>query len=481
MLNRGPHHGHYITIVKSGLRWIVFDDHNVYPIEESDIQKYFGDTPGQGSGYVLFYQAVDLDLEELGLRRNSTAPHSNPPTKENVNGVDNFVTTGNGGGDGLGLELGGPVEVVPVSPPVDSAHSFFASSGPPLTPFATTSSSTPPSTSHGFPSHSQPTPPSPSLNSTTPRSEKLSLHSNSTAPTPPTKEKESGGGWTIRGKKSGIGRIGRTLSLASSGKDNSSTSRSVSTPIPSFDTPPPIPSLPSSVSNGNFSSNGLLQDDLSSSIISDSSPSHTQSFSAEPEQLLSSSTSSLPQSQQNDQSHPPPPASEDDSASTTSVSTGGQGLSAGYSSSNRRGSNASVELPNSGGGAMAATRTLFGRKSSVRPTSSAGLKSGSASVGTSSTDTGSVSGTAPPIEGTTPPQPASSSLLPPPIPMPPPSALAKKEMEKRAKEERKAREKELEKRSKELAKLHKEEQKKKKEEAELAKREEKQRRKMSGR
>lgn len=59
----GPHHGHYITIVRSGTRWIAFDDNTVYPIEEKDLQKYFGDTPGQGSGYVLFYEAVDFDVE----------------------------------------------------------------------------------------------------------------------------------------------------------------------------------------------------------------------------------------------------------------------------------------------------------------------------------------------------------------------------------------------------------------------------------
>jgi len=59
----GPHHGHYITIVRSGARWIAFDDNNVYPIEEKDLQKYFGDTPGHGSGYVLFYEAVDFDVE----------------------------------------------------------------------------------------------------------------------------------------------------------------------------------------------------------------------------------------------------------------------------------------------------------------------------------------------------------------------------------------------------------------------------------
>lgn len=64
----GPHHGHYIAIVKVGTKWVVFDDENVGYIDEGDISKYFGDTPGTGSGYVLFYQAKDLDFSSLGLR-----------------------------------------------------------------------------------------------------------------------------------------------------------------------------------------------------------------------------------------------------------------------------------------------------------------------------------------------------------------------------------------------------------------------------
>ena len=57
---RGAHHGHYVSLIKSCGRWIVFDDDTVSQIEESEIYKYFGDTPGMGTGYVLFYQAVDL-------------------------------------------------------------------------------------------------------------------------------------------------------------------------------------------------------------------------------------------------------------------------------------------------------------------------------------------------------------------------------------------------------------------------------------
>lgn len=56
----GPHHGHYIAIVKTSAGWLMFDDVNVSPVDEADIQRYFGES-NSGSGYVLFYQAVDLD------------------------------------------------------------------------------------------------------------------------------------------------------------------------------------------------------------------------------------------------------------------------------------------------------------------------------------------------------------------------------------------------------------------------------------
>ncbi|KAG0150358.1 hypothetical protein CROQUDRAFT_652541 [Cronartium quercuum f. sp. fusiforme G11] len=68
-IGTGPHHGHYVTILKSSGRWLLFDDNVVTLIEEHEIQKYYGDTPGVGSGYVLFYQAADLDIADvIGLR-----------------------------------------------------------------------------------------------------------------------------------------------------------------------------------------------------------------------------------------------------------------------------------------------------------------------------------------------------------------------------------------------------------------------------
>lgn len=57
----GPNHGHYVAIVRAHQQWLCFDDDMVEPIDESQIQAYFGaavDTAGSTeTGYLLFYQA----------------------------------------------------------------------------------------------------------------------------------------------------------------------------------------------------------------------------------------------------------------------------------------------------------------------------------------------------------------------------------------------------------------------------------------
>lgn len=72
-IGNGPHHGHYISIIKTHGSWLVFDDDNVSTIPESDIPKYFGDS-NSGSAYVLYYQAADIDTVSLGLRSPDPAP-----------------------------------------------------------------------------------------------------------------------------------------------------------------------------------------------------------------------------------------------------------------------------------------------------------------------------------------------------------------------------------------------------------------------
>lgn len=76
----GPHHGHYISIVKSAGAWFVFDDDNVYPMPEGDIPKYYGDSCS-GSAYVLYYQAADIGLGSLGLK--SPDSHLLPDSESN--------------------------------------------------------------------------------------------------------------------------------------------------------------------------------------------------------------------------------------------------------------------------------------------------------------------------------------------------------------------------------------------------------------
>ncbi|KIP05525.1 hypothetical protein PHLGIDRAFT_128834 [Phlebiopsis gigantea 11061_1 CR5-6] len=65
-IGNGPHHGHYVSVIKARGAWYLFDDDTVETVKESDIPKYFGES-NAGSAYVLYYQAADLDKSALGL------------------------------------------------------------------------------------------------------------------------------------------------------------------------------------------------------------------------------------------------------------------------------------------------------------------------------------------------------------------------------------------------------------------------------
>lgn len=87
-IGQALHHGHYVALIRSGDSWLLFDDDSVSQLEESEIQKYYGDTPGHGSGYVLFYEGQDLDVQTLlpkqvrdGLARTAAAATGPSPQK----------------------------------------------------------------------------------------------------------------------------------------------------------------------------------------------------------------------------------------------------------------------------------------------------------------------------------------------------------------------------------------------------------------
>ncbi|KIM88808.1 hypothetical protein PILCRDRAFT_813789 [Piloderma croceum F 1598] len=85
-IGNGPHHGHYVTIIRTPATWLLFDDETVEPIKESEITKYFGES-NSGSAYVLYYQAVDLDLAALGLRPVIPVPvpeSAEVPTRQSI-------------------------------------------------------------------------------------------------------------------------------------------------------------------------------------------------------------------------------------------------------------------------------------------------------------------------------------------------------------------------------------------------------------
>ena len=60
-LGSGPNHGHYVSLVRSHNKWLLFDDESVELIKESAIEQCFGTLEETGrstdTGYILFYQS----------------------------------------------------------------------------------------------------------------------------------------------------------------------------------------------------------------------------------------------------------------------------------------------------------------------------------------------------------------------------------------------------------------------------------------
>ncbi|GAA5885971.1 hypothetical protein JCM5296_007047 [Sporobolomyces johnsonii] len=326
----GPTHGHYITIVKSGTRWIVFDDNNVYPIEQSDISRYFGDTPGHGSAYCLFYQAVDLDSTLSGL------PQANPEgLRPRTMTASSISTSGATGLSASWTEEGAPP--VPPLPPA-SISSGAANDSPapsadlPLAPAPSSPIPVPvalvdPTCSLDSPhSHApSPLPPAtpsaipasplghnivqlPGAGATPPQQRKASLVSLSGSSAGEREKDGEKSGWTLRGR---FGRSRSQISTSLTGASQHGTPASVAL---SLEPVPPIP-----IVNGNGH-------DAAPSAEQSVPPSPGEPSRAPIPEVLPHAPSSpqgltphglsLPQTSANDDA---PPPSEDGTASTTSA------------------------------------------------------------------------------------------------------------------------------------------------------------------
>lgn len=58
---RSADSGHYVAWVKEGSKWLCYDDDTVYPVEEDEIKKLYGNSRGGADwhiAYILFYRTM---------------------------------------------------------------------------------------------------------------------------------------------------------------------------------------------------------------------------------------------------------------------------------------------------------------------------------------------------------------------------------------------------------------------------------------
>ncbi|PVU85148.1 hypothetical protein BB561_006980, partial [Smittium simulii] len=77
-LGSGLSQGHYIVIVRSADKWVIFDDDYVDVIPESDLDLYYGDSLTYGGIYVLLYERIDFDPTKYDLP-GQDSPHDFKP------------------------------------------------------------------------------------------------------------------------------------------------------------------------------------------------------------------------------------------------------------------------------------------------------------------------------------------------------------------------------------------------------------------
>ncbi|TPX42475.1 hypothetical protein SeLEV6574_g05588 [Synchytrium endobioticum] len=95
-IGSGPHHGHYVAIVKSQDQWLKFDDDCVESIEEVELAQYFGESNTSGCGYIFFYQAADYDASRILKLMRTNDSGANDSNNDNGDPSElEFNTVGN--------------------------------------------------------------------------------------------------------------------------------------------------------------------------------------------------------------------------------------------------------------------------------------------------------------------------------------------------------------------------------------------------
>ncbi|KAI5292796.1 hypothetical protein KEM52_006055 [Ascosphaera acerosa] len=98
----GPHHGHYVSIIKTEHDgWMLFDDELVEPVDKNYVRNFFGDKPGLACAYVLFYQETTMEKmqrdQEAEARREQAAAAAEAATTSAATGAAGGAATGKDG------------------------------------------------------------------------------------------------------------------------------------------------------------------------------------------------------------------------------------------------------------------------------------------------------------------------------------------------------------------------------------------------
>ncbi|KAI0094172.1 hypothetical protein BDY19DRAFT_981773 [Irpex rosettiformis] len=96
-IGSGPHHGHYVSIVKARGTWYLFDDDKIEAVKETDIPKYFGDSnAGSAASYTQHALTLPGTLHPRATtptpKAKETRPNAQPPPSQSPHRPKSIIT-----------------------------------------------------------------------------------------------------------------------------------------------------------------------------------------------------------------------------------------------------------------------------------------------------------------------------------------------------------------------------------------------------